>query len=119
MPIPFRIRCARQGCCSRVRALSVGQPGQLRRVIVAVAGGDSVGQRQCGPPIGIVIAEGNRSAPLHDLRQAIGIVEGIVCNGLSRYRQAGPTASCIPVVVDPYSASGLVGIDGLFGAAQV
>jgi len=84
----------------RVRAFGVGQSGQLRRIVVTVTRRDSVGRRQCGRPIRIVITEGDRSAPLGDLRQAIGIVKGIVNNTLSRDRQAGLTASNIVGVAD-------------------
>ncbi len=41
----------------------------------------------------VVVAEGHGRAPLRDLRQAIGVIESIVCYRLPRHRQAGPTAS--------------------------
>src|SRR5258708_36030966 len=70
----------------RVRAFGVGQSGQLRRIVVAVARGAAAGRCQWGRPIRIVIAETDRGARLPDRRQATDSVEGIDCNSLSRRR---------------------------------
>ena len=43
----------------------------------------------------VVIAEGHCRSPLSDLHQAIGIIESIIYYGLTRHRQAGPSASIV------------------------
>src|SRR5439155_18125548 len=68
------------------RAELVREPSQLRRIVVAVGGGDSVWKRQRAAPASGITRERCRRTSLTDLDQPVRIIVGVIHGGLSRHR---------------------------------
>ena len=75
----------------RGRAFLVGQADQFRRIIVSVRHAVRVGVGHARAAVGIVVADDDVARALLDVREAIGIVEGVDDLRLPRHRHRGPS----------------------------